>query len=38
MFSRSNMDFCMGEVTSKGVNSKVWKVQDRGLICQKCVQ
>ena len=27
MFSRSNMDFCMGDLTSEEVNNNVWNVQ-----------
>jgi len=37
MFSIPNMDFFMGEVTSEGVNSNVWKVQVWVLSGQKYV-
>ena len=35
MFSRSNMDFCMAEIKSEGVNESEQKVQIGGLLGQK---
>ena len=37
MSFRSNMQYCLANVSSEGVNEFIQKVHDRGLTCQKFV-